>query len=229
MSNTPQPPERQTPRAGSPMNAMPFAVLGALMIGVIVIGLVMGAGLQQLATSAPTPTFAPDVPGVTPIEPPSPIADFTMPATTGENVSLSDFRGKHVLIFFGYTHCPDFCPLTLAEFRRVKTMLGDDAERVEFVFISVDGARDTVEQLNRYVTRFDPSFIGMQGDEATLARLTPDFGLFYQINEPDENGNYLVDHSTPSYLVDPQGRLVTIFSFSAETEVIVEVLQARLS
>lgn len=223
MSDNPQPtpqPQRNT--------TVLYVLLGVLVIGVILVGLVAAAGLQQLATGAPTPTFAPDVPGVTAIEPPSALQDFTLPATTGENLSLSDLRGKYVLLFFGYTHCPDFCPLTLAEFKRVKDMLGGDAEQVEFVFVSVDQQRDTPEALERYVTRFDPSFIGLQGDEVTLARISPDFGLYYQINEPDANGNYLVDHSTPSYLINPEGQLVSLFSFGAEPEVIAETIQARI-
>ncbi len=225
MSDSPQPPNSAPPRN----QMLSLTLLGVLMIGVLLIGLVTGAGLQQFATSAPTPTFAPSVPGITPIEPPEPIQDFTLPATTGEDVSLSDLRGNFVLVFFGYTHCPDFCPLTLSEFRQIKEQLGDAAERVEFVFISVDGERDTVDQLNRYVTRFDPEFIGLQGDEVTLARLSPDFGLYYQLNEADENGNYLVDHSTPSYLLDPEGRLAVIFSFSAEPDAMLETIQARIA
>ncbi|MBK8022148.1 MAG: SCO family protein [Chloroflexi bacterium] len=180
----------------------------------------------QLDAPVPTPT---PTSGVTAIDPARELADFTLAGRGGEPLALSDLRGKYTLLFFGYTHCPDFCPLTLAEFRQVKSQLGDNADQLQFLFVSVDGERDTPAALAEFVDRFDPGFYFMQGDEATLARIGPDYGLYYEIRkETPEDVNYLVDHSTPSYLIDPQGRLVRVFSFTAEPEVIAETIQQML-
>lgn len=195
-------------------------LLGLLLIGVLLLALVILLRLRQtlLATPTVTPSAAPAVTGITPVEPPMTLTDFTLPASTGEDVSLSDLNGDYALMFFGYTHCPDFCPTTLAEFAQIKEDLGEDADRVYFVFVSVDGARDTPDVLDEYVSRFDPAFIGLQGDEETLAQIGDDYGLSYELHtdEADESENYTVDHTTYSYLVDPQGRLRALISYNAE-------------
>jgi protein SCO1/2 len=224
MSNT----TRKSSQAGSGRTAL----LGLLLIGVLLLTIVILLSLRQslLASPTPTPTAAPAEMGITPLEPPIVLTDFTMPASTGEDVSVSDLNGKYALLFFGYTHCPDFCPNTLAEFSQIKQDLGEDAEQVQFVFVSVDGERDTPEVLNEYVTRFDPAFIGLQGDDATLAEIGGDYGLSYQLHtdEADENGNYAVDHTTYTYLLDPQGQLRALISYNAERADIVAYIQSLL-
>ncbi|MCG8350106.1 MAG: SCO family protein, partial [Chloroflexales bacterium] len=100
----------------------------------------------------------------TPIEPPRQLTDFSLPGSTGETLSLSDLRGKMVLVYFGYTFCPDFCPMTLADFARIKQELGAQADQVVFMMISVDAERDTPEVLARYMSAFDEDFIGLTGD-----------------------------------------------------------------
>ncbi len=205
-----------------------------LFIGLIVCGVLLIAifGVMTVRNAppavTPTTTFAPDVPGVTPVEPPKALTDFTLPSDTGDPLSLSALEGKYTMLFFGYTHCPDYCPLTLAEWKGIKTELGDDAATVNFVFISVDGQRDTPEVMQRYLSRFDESFIGLSGDEATLTEIGPDYGLYYSLNT-DEGENYSVDHTTVTYLIDPQGRMIDLFSFDAEPDVIVKTIQKAMA
>lgn len=155
------------------------------------------------------------------IEPPAQLSDFTLPSSLGRDLSLSELRGKPVVLFFGYTFCPDVCPMTLSELKRVKAELGADGERLQVVFVSVDGARDTPEVLARHLAAFDPDFIGLQGDDATLRRIGPEYGLYYQRNTPaGTSAAYLVDHSSATYLIDAEGRLRIVYSFGTSPEVI---------
>jgi protein SCO1/2 len=210
-----------------------IAVIFLLLIGIVAI-LALRQGALPAAPIAPTATFAPSVPGVTPIEPPRTVADFTMPAALpgGEvrELSLSELEGKHTLVFFGYTHCPDFCPITLAEFIQIKRALGDQADRVQFLFVSVDGERDTPAAIRAYLDGFDPTFIGMSGVRETLEPIRPDYGLYYELRTNEGRGeNYLVDHSTPSYLIDPQRRLAAIYSYDASAAIIAADIAERLA
>jgi protein SCO1/2 len=160
------------------------------------------------------------------VQPPVQLRDFTLPSHTGDLMSLSDLDGQWRVIFFGYLHCPDFCPLTLAEYRRVKMLLGDDAERVEFVYISVDGARDTPQALREYLDNFDPEFIGLSGDDETLARIQPDYGFYYQRRlDSGSQAVYIIDHSTRSYLVDPSGQLRATFTYDVNPDAIAEAIR----
>ncbi len=173
------------------------------------------------------PTATP-LPG-TVLDPPKEVADFTLTRHTGQPMSLSDLRGKAVMLFFGYTYCPDVCPTTLAEFKRVKQQLGADADRVAFVFVSVDGARDTPERLAQYVTAFDPGFIGLTGPEADLRRIAQDYGVFFQrATYDDAQTGYLVDHTASSFVVDPEGRLAIVFPYQTDPAVMVQRVRALL-
>jgi protein SCO1 len=181
----------------------------------------------QLTASALTPTATAAISnGVTVIDPARALVDFSLPSREGEPLALSDLRGKYTLMFFGYTHCPDVCPLTLAEFREVKELMGEDAADVEFLFVSVDGERDSPEVLAEFTARFDPAFRFMQGDAVTLEAIGADYGLFYELHNDDPaEANYLVDHTTYSYLVDPEGGLVALFAYGTEPEVMAEAIQ----
>jgi protein SCO1/2 len=160
------------------------------------------------------------------INPPLLVRDFTLPASTGEDLSIHDLDGRYRMIFFGYLHCPDFCPLTMAEFRQVKALLGDLASEVQFIYISVDGARDTPQLVANYLDNFDPEFIGFSGDDATLARIQPDYGFYYQRRlDTGSQAEYIIDHSTRSYLLDREGRLVSSFTYDTEPEVIAAALR----
>ena len=118
---------------------------------------------------------------------------------------LADFRGKAVVVFFGFTHCPDVCPTTLADMAGVMKQLGPQAERVQMLFITVDPERDTPQALDRYVHAFDPRFVALRGDPAATQRVAKDFKIFYEKRK--EGDSYTVDHSAQSYVFDPQGRL----------------------
>ena len=128
-----------------------------------------------------------------------------LPDTSGRVRRLADFRGKAVVVFFGFTHCPDVCPTTLADMAGVMKKLGPDAGRVQMIFITVDPERDTPQALDQYVHAFDPRFIALRGDPAATQRVAKDFKIFYEKRK--EGDTYTVDHSAQSYVFDPQGRL----------------------
>lgn len=173
-----------------------------------------------------TPLSAPGVYVGEVVDPPVQLQDFTLPSSTGELMSLNDLNGKWRMMFFGYLHCPDFCPLTLVEYRQVKQLLGDDAGRVAFLYVSVDGVRDTPQALHDYLDNFDPAFIGFSGDDETLARIQPDYGFYYSRRlDSGSEAVYTIDHSTRSYLIDPDGWLRATFTYNTEPEVIAEALQ----
>lgn len=163
--------------------------------------------------------------GGTAINPPRDLPDFTFPANTGEMLSLSDLRGRYVLVYFGYTHCPDFCPQTLLDFSTVKSDLGDAADRVVFVFISVDPLRDTPPVMDAYVRRYDPEFIGLTGETEEFERIRSEFGVLAEF-PLGTDGDYPVDHTISKFLIDPEGRLIRIFSYGISAAIIAEEIHA---
>lgn len=168
--------------------------------------------------------------GVRIITEPREVLDFTLTSHTGEPMSISDLRGKFVMMYFGYTGCPDICPMTLMDMQQVREHLGEDAEKLAFVFVSVDPERDTPEMLASYFQRrgIDDFMIGMSGEEITLRRITPDYNLRYQAQEVQENGYYAVDHTTSLFLLDDEGRLTTIYGFGTQPQTIAEHIQEQL-
>jgi protein SCO1/2 len=133
--------------------------------------------------------------------------EFKLTDHHGQPRQLSDFKGKAVVLFFGYTQCPDVCPTTLASMRDALGLLGEDAARVQVLFATLDPARDTNELLSQFVPLFHPSFIGLRGDETTIAALAKDFKVFYAKQAGTTPGSYSIDHSTGSYAFDPKGRI----------------------
>lgn len=122
--------------------------------------------------------------------------------------TLDDFKGRFIVLTFGFTNCPDICPTTLAEIARVRANLkAGDAARVQVLFMTLDPERDTRAVLANYVPAFDPSFIGLYGDLETTRQTAKEFRIFFQKVKPDAPGRYAVDHSAQSYVFDPQGRL----------------------
>jgi protein SCO1 len=119
--------------------------------------------------------------------------------------TLGDFRGKAVVLFFGFTHCPDVCPTTLADVAGALAALGPDAERVQVLMVTVDPERDTPEALRTYVTAFDPRFLGLRGDAAATQAVAKEFKIYYEKRKSGDS--YTVDHSGQSYVIDPSGRL----------------------
>jgi protein SCO1/2 len=138
-------------------------------------------------------------------------ADFgkslELTAQDGKPRRLADFRGKVVVLFFGYTHCPDICPTTLADMAAVMKQLGPDAARVQVLFVTVDPERDTPEILAKYVPAFDASFLGLYGDAAATQRTAKEFRIFYEKRPGGAPGAYTVDHSGQSYVLDALGQL----------------------
>ena len=144
--------------------------------------------------------------------------------------TLADFKGKAVVMFFGYTHCPDVCPTTLAELKGVMEALGPDADRVQVLFVTVDPERDTQQLLAQYVPAFDSRFTGMRpADEAALQKVTKDFKVYYAKVPGTSPGNYTMDHSAGSYVFDPQGRLRLFIRHGQGPEPIAHDLKLLLS
>lgn len=125
----------------------------------------------------------------------------------GKPRTLADFRGKAVVLFFGYTHCPDVCPTTLADMAGVMKALGEDAERVQMLFVTVDPERDTPEVLAQYAPAFDPRFLGLYGDATATQRVAKEFKIFYEKRPGSAAGAYTVDHSAQIYVLDATGQL----------------------
>jgi protein SCO1 len=133
--------------------------------------------------------------------------DFQLPDTEGKVRSLHDFRGKAVVVFFGFTQCPDVCPTTLAEIAQAKQLLGPDGAKVQGIFVTVDPERDTPEVLKAYMANFGPDFIALRGSPEQLAAVAKDFKVYYKKVEGKTPGSYTMDHSAASFVYDPQGRL----------------------
>jgi protein SCO1/2 len=133
---------------------------------------------------------------------------FTLSRSDGQPLTLEDWKGHWTIAYFGYTNCPDVCPMTLGAFKQAWQQLAPATRaRLRFDFISVDPARDTPEQLGRYVAFFDPSFVGATGSDEELTRLSRALGLAWWRGEP-ENGTYAVDHSAYAVIIDPAGHQV---------------------
>ena len=158
------------------------------------------------------------------IDPPVPAADFQLNNQHGDTFHLSEQRGKVVLIFFGYTHCPDVCPVALSEFKQVKKQLGDLADQVEFVFITVDPERDTAEVLGQYLANFDPTFIGLSGTPDELEPVYKSYGVYHEKTDTGSAAGYLVDHTARMYVIDAQGNWRLTYPFGMEVEKQVEDL-----
>lgn len=175
-------------------------------IGILIgIALVVAWGLPKLRPH----TFYGTV-----LQSPDKAPDFALDSVLGE-ISLEDFKGKIVMLYFGYTFCPDVCPATLAEVSTALNLLGKDAEDVQFIMISVDPLRDTPEKLDEYVTHFNSSFLGVTGSEDEIATVATLYGVFYEKHEGTEATGYLVDHTATVMVIDADGHLKLIFPFGA--------------
>ena len=134
--------------------------------------------------------------------------DFSLIDPDGKARTLADFKGKVVVMFFGYTQCPDICPTTLTEMQQVMTLLGPQSDKVQVLFVTVDPERDTAAILKQYVPSFDPRFLGLRpADEAALEKVAKDFKIYYKKVPGTSPGSYTMDHTAGSYAFDPQGRL----------------------
>jgi protein SCO1/2 len=160
--------------------------------------------LMTLAACSPKPEFKNiDITGGTAFG-----KDFSLLDPDGKVRTLADFKGKVVVMFFGYTQCPDVCPTTLTEMQQVMTLMGPQSDKVQVLFVTVDPERDTAAILKQYVPSFDPSFLGFRpADEAALEKVTKDFKIYYKKVAGTSPGSYTMDHTAGSYAFDPQGRL----------------------
>ena len=125
----------------------------------------------------------------------------------GQPRRLADFKGKAVIVFFGYTQCPDVCPTSMTELAEVKKLLGPDGDKLQGIFVTVDPGRDTAEMLKAYMTNFDPSFLALIPTPEQLTATAKDFKVYYKRVEGKTPTSYTMDHSAGSYMYDPQGRL----------------------
>ncbi|MCC6613755.1 MAG: SCO family protein [Anaerolineae bacterium] len=221
-----------------------------LMLALILLVFAASYGASRLLSgSIDQPRIAPEQEtssvgaGAAQVSPPFRVSDFTLTSKTGEPMSLSELRGKPTLLVFGYTNCPDVCPMTLAEFTQVKTLLGDNANDVNFLFVTVDGQRDTPQVMTNYLDGFDESFYGMIGDDETLTRISNEYGLVYADdavfddhdhadgvadNHDHAQDEYSVGHSSPSFLIDQNGFLRTVFFFGAKAETMADNVRELL-
>ncbi len=211
-----------------------YAVLSVLLVGLFLVGIRLGT-LVFAPQSQASPLAGADVKpsGGASVNPPFQVHDFTLTNQAGAPMSLKDLRGRAVVLFFGYTHCPDVCPATLADFTQVKKSLGAQADKVTFVFVTVDSKRDTPAVLKEYLNHFDPGFIGLTSDETTLHSMAAEYSAYFSSptdqhkedghehhhEEDIDSDNYFVEHTSPSYLIDPRGFLRVVYFNGTSAEV----------
>jgi len=162
------------------------------------------------------------------LDPPRDVPTFSFVQTNGDTISTAPEPGRPTLVFFGYTHCPDVCPVTLADWSRVKRELGRDADRVRWFFVTVDPTRDTPAVAEAYARQFDASFIGLSGDSATVAGMQQAFSVSSYETPGMNDEDYLVTHAAQSFLLDDTGRLRTMYQFNSGTEALVADLHRLL-
>lgn len=237
--------QKKYPTAVKANPAREIVLIGALIVGLLVAGVVAGRLLATAARGATAPEVSATVPasGAAIVNPPVAVHDFTLTNQDGTPQSIQSLRGKAVLLFFGYTHCPDECPITMGNFKLVQQALDADARKVAFVFVSVDGARDTPPVMKAYIDHYSTDFIGLTADDATLRRMAADYGALYKI--PDQpsvdstasaegtpelvSDNYFVEHTSPAYLIDPSGKLRMVFFYGTSPKAITDGIRQILA
>jgi protein SCO1/2 len=194
----------------------------AVIIGVAL--LILGAGAGVLITQLQPYEYN----GVF-YENPKPAAPINLVGRGNHYFDLADHREKVIVLFFGYTSCPDVCPSTMSDMKRVASILGEDAAKIQVVFVTVDPERDTAEKLDSYISLFDPNFIGLTGTEDELEEVWSDYGVFREIDTTTQTAaGYLVNHSSRLYVIDPGGNLVLTYSFGTLPEDIAEDIEHLL-
>jgi protein SCO1/2 len=194
---TPESAEAAPAGTGPKVNRLPILIAAGLLLVIFIVPAAMLAGrlLRQ----------PPQLHGSL-LDPPMAAADFTLASADQPQVRLSDFRGKVVLLFFGYTNCPDVCPATLAMAAQAQRLLGPQAGDVQVIMISVDPERDTPRVVGDYVSRFHPAFVGLSGTPGEVAAVTQPYGVLARKNIGVSGGNgYLVDHTGSTLVIDRQG------------------------
>ena len=162
----------------------------------------------------------------TTIIPPLPLTDFALQTANEEVFRLSEQKGKIVLLFFGYTSCPDVCPTTLATFKQVYERLGDDAQKIKFVMITADPERDTPDKVAEYAARFNPEFIGLSGDITKREAIWKELGVFVEKQDSGSAAGYLVSHTSSVYVLDQSGDLIMTFPYgTSATDMVNDLTQ----
>lgn len=154
--------------------------------------------------------------------------EFTLQSATGETVSLQDYRGKVVPIYFGYTFCPDICPTTMADLARVQREVDDEGKGMQVLMITVDPQRDAPAVVQDYVASFHPTFVGLSGSEEAIAAAAEPFGVFYEIAEGSASTGYLVDHTARVFVVDKDGALRVSYAYDTPIEEIASDLRVLI-
>lgn len=149
------------------------------------------------------------------LQTPQPVADFTLQSSHHRPLSLSELRGQYVLLYFGYTHCPDVCPLTLVDLAQTLDQLGDQANAVQVLFVTVDPARDTAQQLASYLPHFHPDFVGLTGEPTLIDAVATQFGVFHDAfhdgGPANDNPAGLIDHTNNVIVLDRRGHVRLLF------------------
>jgi|SRR5690554_1519801 protein SCO1/2 len=151
------------------------------------------------------------------LDPPLAVQDFELSGANGP-VKRSDFQGKIVVLFFGYTSCPDVCPTTLASLKKALQLLGDEAESVQVIMVAIDPERDTPDRVSQYVSGFNPSFVGLSGTLEQIAEVASRYGIYYARADSTSDGGYLVDHTATVSVLDREGRTRLLWSFGTTPE-----------
>jgi protein SCO1/2 len=155
--------------------------------------------------------------------------DFSLLDPDSKVRTLADFKGKAVVVFFGYTQCPDVCPTTLTEMQQAMTLLGSQADKVQVLFVTVDPERDSASILKQYVPAFDSRFLGLRpADEAALEKVAKDFKIYYKKVPGITPGSYTMDHTAGSYAFDPQGQLRLYIKHAQGAETLAQDLKELL-
>ena len=187
------------------MNRRKGLLAAAVMIGAIAVAagataLWMGLALRAQVQSGATKIGGP----------------FTLVDDTGAQVSEADLKGKSTVMYFGYTFCPEVCPTTLTDLVQWMQMIGRDADRLNYVFVTVDPERDTPKVMHDYVSAFDPRIRGLTGTSEQIAKVTKEYGVYYK-RIPTSDGGYVMDHSAVLYMMDPNVRFVGVIPYQEDT------------
>ena len=162
-------------------------------------------------------------------EPPRSIADFSVASTTGEDFTLSQHRGQIILLYFGYRSCPDFCPTTFTELRRVYAELNEPADKLKVIFVTIDPERDTLETMRQYTQAFNEDFIGLRAEGQALQQLEDQFGVVAKRQVVGESAlSYLFDHTASIFLIGPDGQLEAQYLYGTDYRDIVHDLRLML-
>ncbi|WP_048441409.1 SCO family protein [Caenimonas sp. SL110] len=154
--------------------------------------------------------------------------DFQLPDHNGQVRTLKDFKGKIVVLFFGYTQCPDVCPTTMAELAQAKGLLGPDGEKIQGILVTVDPERDTPEVLKAYMANFDPTFLALRGTPEQVVATTKDFKVFYKKVQGKTATSYTMDHSAASFVYDTKGQLRLYTRYGSGAQALADDLRLLL-